>query len=149
MAETALPNFALCAWLGLLGPAGIPAPILGMLNPATNVALRHPETAELEAHLKREQKRCGAAIEETSGGYFLAYLRGTAKIVVKIPRPRQGVFSQFSHHSFRLDPTGPDGWWPSRTPEIPTKLWLPASFERLSHGKSCVNFRPCFSASKR
>jgi hypothetical protein len=22
-------------------------------------------------------------------------------------------------------------------------------FERLSHGKSCVNFRPCFSASKR
>jgi|ERR1700730_15600522 hypothetical protein len=26
-------------------------------------------------------------MEETSGGYFLAYLRGTAKIVVKIPRP--------------------------------------------------------------
>jgi len=24
-----------------------------------------------------------------------------------------------------------------------------ANFERLSHGKSCVNFRPCFSASKR
>ena len=53
MAETALPNFALCAWLGLLGPAGIPAPILGMLNPATNVALRHPETAEMEAHMER------------------------------------------------------------------------------------------------
>ena len=52
-----LPNFAFCAWLGLLGPAGIPAPILGMLNPATNVALRHPETAELEAHLERELSR--------------------------------------------------------------------------------------------
>jgi hypothetical protein len=57
VAETALPNFALCAWLGLLGPAGIPAPILGMLNPATNVALRHPETAEMEAHLERELSR--------------------------------------------------------------------------------------------
>ena len=69
---------------------------------ATNVALRHPETAELEAHLKREQKRCGPAIEETSGGYFLAYLRGTAKIVVKIPRPRQGV----SHHLFDAEKQG-------------------------------------------
>jgi hypothetical protein len=43
--------------MGLLGPAGIPAPTLGMLNPATNVALRHPETAELEAHLERELSR--------------------------------------------------------------------------------------------
>jgi hypothetical protein len=42
---------------GTAGPAGVPAPILGMLNPATNVALRHPETAELEAHLERELSR--------------------------------------------------------------------------------------------
>ena len=42
-------------------------------------------------------------MEETSGGYFLAYLRGTAKIVVKIPRPAAGgIFTS----SFRCGKTG-------------------------------------------
>ena len=73
VAETALPNFALYAWLGLFGPAGIPAPILDKLNTATTAALKHPETAErlrtigletkggapqdLAAHLDRELNR--------------------------------------------------------------------------------------------
>jgi len=73
VAETALPNFVLYAWLGLFGPAGIPAPIVAQLNAATNAALKHPETAErlrtigleakggtpqdLAAHLDRELNR--------------------------------------------------------------------------------------------
>jgi tripartite-type tricarboxylate transporter receptor subunit TctC len=73
VAETALPDFSLYAWLGLFGPANIPAPTLDRLNTATVVTLRHPETAErlrtiglelkagmpeeLAAHLDRELKR--------------------------------------------------------------------------------------------
>ncbi|HEV7267892.1 MAG TPA: tripartite tricarboxylate transporter substrate binding protein [Falsiroseomonas sp.] len=45
VAETMVPDFALYEWLGLLGPAGLPAPVLARLNEATNAALRHPETA--------------------------------------------------------------------------------------------------------
>lgn len=73
VAETALPDFSLYAWLGLFGPANIPAPILDRLNTATLATLRHPETAErlrtigletkggtpqeLTAHLDRELTR--------------------------------------------------------------------------------------------
>jgi tripartite-type tricarboxylate transporter receptor subunit TctC len=73
VAETALPGFSLYAWLGLFGPAGIPAPILDRLNTAAVATLRHPETAErlrtigletkggtpqeLAAHLDRELTR--------------------------------------------------------------------------------------------
>ena len=73
LAESGMPDFVLYAWLGLFGPAGIPAPILAKLNTATNAALKHPDTAErlrkigLEtkggssqdtaAHLERELKR--------------------------------------------------------------------------------------------
>ncbi len=73
VAETALPDFVLYAWLGLLGPAGIPAPILDRLSTATAATLRHPETAErlrtigleikggtpqdMGAHLERELNR--------------------------------------------------------------------------------------------
>ena len=73
VAESALPDFVLYAWLGLFGPAGIPPPILDKLGAATNAALRHPETAErlrkigleikggtpreLAAHLDRELTR--------------------------------------------------------------------------------------------
>jgi tripartite-type tricarboxylate transporter receptor subunit TctC len=73
VAESALPDFVLYAWLGLFGPAGIPPPILDKLGIATNAALRHPETAErlrkigleikggtpreLAAHLDRELNR--------------------------------------------------------------------------------------------
>jgi tripartite-type tricarboxylate transporter receptor subunit TctC len=73
VAETTLPDFSLYAWLGLFGPANIPAPILDRLNTATVTTLRHPETAErlrtigletkggmpqdLAAHLDRELTR--------------------------------------------------------------------------------------------
>lgn len=73
VAETALPDFSLYAWLGLFGPANIPVPILDRLNTAAVATLRHPETAErlrtigletkggspqeLVAHLDRELTR--------------------------------------------------------------------------------------------
>jgi tripartite-type tricarboxylate transporter receptor subunit TctC len=73
VAETVLPDFSLYAWLGLFGPAGIPAPVLDRLSKATVATLRHPETAErlrtigletkggtpqdLAAHLDRELNR--------------------------------------------------------------------------------------------
>jgi tripartite-type tricarboxylate transporter receptor subunit TctC len=73
VAETVLPDFSLYAWLGLFGPAGLPAPVLDKLSQATVATLKHPETAErlravglevkggtpqdLAAHLDRELDR--------------------------------------------------------------------------------------------
>jgi tripartite-type tricarboxylate transporter receptor subunit TctC len=73
VAETAMPDFVLYAWLGLLGPAGLPAPVLRRLETAIAATLRHPETAErlrgighelkggtpqeMGAHLERELDR--------------------------------------------------------------------------------------------
>jgi tripartite-type tricarboxylate transporter receptor subunit TctC len=73
VAETALPDFSLYAWLGLFAPANVPASVLDRLNAATVSALRHSETAErlrgigldvkggtpheLAAHLDRELSR--------------------------------------------------------------------------------------------
>ena len=68
-----MPDFVLYAWLGLLGPAGLPAPVLRRLETAIAATLRHPETAErlrgighelkggtpqeMGAHLERELDR--------------------------------------------------------------------------------------------
>jgi tripartite-type tricarboxylate transporter receptor subunit TctC len=73
VAETALPDFALYAWLGLLAPAGIPSAVLDRLSTAIAATLQHPETAErlrtigheikggtpqdMGAHLERELNR--------------------------------------------------------------------------------------------
>jgi tripartite-type tricarboxylate transporter receptor subunit TctC len=73
VAETAMPDFVLYAWLGLLGPAGLPAPVLQRLETAIAATLRHPDTAErlrgigheikggtprdMGAHLERELDR--------------------------------------------------------------------------------------------
>lgn len=46
VAETMLPGFSLYAWLGLFGPANIPAPVHDKLNKAAVAALNHPETVE-------------------------------------------------------------------------------------------------------
>jgi tripartite-type tricarboxylate transporter receptor subunit TctC len=73
LAESGMPDFVLYAWLGLLGPSGIPEPILAKLNTATNASLKDADTAErlrkigletkggssqeLAMHLERELKR--------------------------------------------------------------------------------------------
>jgi tripartite-type tricarboxylate transporter receptor subunit TctC len=73
VAEQGLPDLVLYAWLGLLAPAGTPAPVLAQLSSAAAATLRHPETAErlrsigheiqggtpqdMGAHLARELNR--------------------------------------------------------------------------------------------
>lgn len=73
VAETMLPDFSLYAWLGLFGPANLPAPVLDKLNKSAVAALKHPETVErlqkigleiksgtpqeLASHLDRELNR--------------------------------------------------------------------------------------------
>jgi tripartite-type tricarboxylate transporter receptor subunit TctC len=73
VAETMLPNFSLYAWLGLFGPANLPAPVHEKLNKAAVAALNNPATVErlhkigleikggtsqqLAAHLDRELNR--------------------------------------------------------------------------------------------
>lgn len=49
VAEAALPGFALDGWWGVLGPAGMPAPVLKRLNDELNAVLRTPGMAELLA----------------------------------------------------------------------------------------------------
>jgi tripartite-type tricarboxylate transporter receptor subunit TctC len=51
VAEALIPGFSLHEWLGLFGPAGIPAPIQARLNAATLAALRRPETAQRLAEI--------------------------------------------------------------------------------------------------
>jgi tripartite-type tricarboxylate transporter receptor subunit TctC len=46
MVEQGMPNFVMYSWIGMLGPAGIPAPILEKISTATNAALKHPPTIE-------------------------------------------------------------------------------------------------------
>lgn len=46
IAEAALPGFALNEWLGLMGPAGIPAPVVERIQAAVAAAVRSPEIAE-------------------------------------------------------------------------------------------------------
>ena len=73
VAEAMVPNFSLYAWLGLFGPASLPAPVQDRLSKAAVAALNHPETVErlhkigleirggtpqaLGAHLDRELNR--------------------------------------------------------------------------------------------
>jgi tripartite-type tricarboxylate transporter receptor subunit TctC len=46
VAEALVPNFSLYAWLGLFGPADLPASVLDKLNKAAVAALSHSETVE-------------------------------------------------------------------------------------------------------
>jgi tripartite-type tricarboxylate transporter receptor subunit TctC len=73
VAEALVPNFSLYAWLGLFGPANLPASVQDRLNKAAVAALHHSETVErlhkigleikagpsqeLNAHLDRELNR--------------------------------------------------------------------------------------------
>ena len=51
VSEAGVPGFKLESWWGLLGPAGLPAPILKRLNEALNTALMSPDVKEA---LRRE-----------------------------------------------------------------------------------------------
>ena len=42
VAEAMLPDFVFYAWLGLLAPAGTPAPVIDKINKAVSIALADP-----------------------------------------------------------------------------------------------------------
>jgi hypothetical protein len=67
-----------------------------------------PAMGKIVGLFGHSQKRCGPAMEETSGGYFLAYLRGTAKIVGENPASTAGgIFAIFaSFFSMRKNRVG-------------------------------------------
>jgi tripartite-type tricarboxylate transporter receptor subunit TctC len=46
VSETLLPGFAVHEWLGLFGPAGMPAAVVARLNAALQATLTHRDTAE-------------------------------------------------------------------------------------------------------
>jgi len=49
VAEAALPGYATGVWFGIIGPAGMPAPVIDRISKVTNIALKDPETIkELE-----------------------------------------------------------------------------------------------------
>src|SRR5207237_8874909 len=45
MVESGLPDFVSVSFTGVVGPAGLPAPILGRLNAVINEALKSPDVA--------------------------------------------------------------------------------------------------------
>lgn len=51
VAESGLPDFEVTVWLGLLGPAGIPKPVVAKLNLETARIVQSPETRERLAAL--------------------------------------------------------------------------------------------------
>ena len=46
VAEQGVPNFQALTWAGLVGPAGMPAPLVEQLNAAVNRALKNPKVQE-------------------------------------------------------------------------------------------------------
>jgi tripartite-type tricarboxylate transporter receptor subunit TctC len=60
VAEAALPGFELYEWLGLLGPAGLPAPIVTKIAESAAAALRHAETAQRFREIGVEARGTGA-----------------------------------------------------------------------------------------
>jgi tripartite-type tricarboxylate transporter receptor subunit TctC len=51
VAETAVPNFEVTGWFGMLAPAATPAPIVARLNKEVNAALNQPNVKERLASL--------------------------------------------------------------------------------------------------
>ena len=46
LAEAGVPGYEVTAWTGVIGPAGLPRPVLDRLNAAVNAAIVSPETRE-------------------------------------------------------------------------------------------------------
>jgi tripartite-type tricarboxylate transporter receptor subunit TctC len=60
VAEAALPGFELYEWLGLLGPSGLPAPIMTRIADGVAAALSHAETAQRFRDIGVEARGTGA-----------------------------------------------------------------------------------------
>jgi len=79
VAEAALPGFNVNAWLGLFGPAGVPANATDRLHAATVKALKNPEAAKRFATM-------GAEIVGSTPAQLSTHLRGEMDRWVKLAR---------------------------------------------------------------
>ncbi len=69
IAEAALPGYAAGLWFGILGPAGVPRPVIDKLSEATNNALNDPE-------VRRELERQGLNALGGSPDDFARFIKG-------------------------------------------------------------------------
>jgi tripartite-type tricarboxylate transporter receptor subunit TctC len=54
VAETVLPDYEAVEWFGVIGPAGVPAPIVARLSAALAAAAKRPEMVQRFAELGSE-----------------------------------------------------------------------------------------------
>jgi tripartite-type tricarboxylate transporter receptor subunit TctC len=84
--EAGVPGYDATIWLGLMAPAGTPAPIIEKLNAAINIAVKRPEIVDLWA-------KQGAVPMSMTTAEFDLYLRGDivkwAGVVKKISEKTQ------------------------------------------------------------
>ncbi len=82
VAEAGIPTLNLTSWIGLGGPAGMPAPIVAALNNAANAALASPEIAALMARLAMNKVGGPPAVMrarmERDGGTYARIIRERA-----------------------------------------------------------------------
>jgi tripartite-type tricarboxylate transporter receptor subunit TctC len=78
VSEAGVPGFKLEAWWGVLGPAGLPAPIVARLNKEINAALTSPDVKEA---LRREAANPAPGTPEDFGKLIVAEMARWKKVV--------------------------------------------------------------------
>ncbi len=78
VSESGVPGFKLEAWWGVLGPAGLPAPIVQRLNKEINTALTSPDVKEA---LRREAANPAPGTPEDFGKLIVAEMARWKKVV--------------------------------------------------------------------
>jgi tripartite-type tricarboxylate transporter receptor subunit TctC len=79
MAESGLPGFDVTSWFCIVGPAGIPAPIVTRLNREIVTALNHPEA-------RQRLIAAGVNIESTTPQELTAFVRAEIEKMGKAVR---------------------------------------------------------------
>ncbi len=86
LAESGLPGFDAVTWIGLVGPAGLPADVVARLNAAVTDILHSPQIAEKMRHLGAEPSTGDAA---GYASYIRAEVARWAKVVREAHLPSQ------------------------------------------------------------
>jgi tripartite-type tricarboxylate transporter receptor subunit TctC len=90
--STVIPGYEFELWWGILGPAGMPADIVNLLNREINKILASPE---IKATLLREGAEASPESPAQFANRLSAILRaGSQSLNVKILRPSNGAFFQ-------------------------------------------------------
>jgi tripartite-type tricarboxylate transporter receptor subunit TctC len=84
IAEAALPGYATGVWFGIIGPAGLPAPVIDKLSKATNMALKDPETI-------KELEQQGLNVLGGSADEFAHFIKSETERWAKVIRAMDAV----------------------------------------------------------